>query len=85
MYEILHLKIIKELIRCLTEGEIRGAGLDVFANEPDVPEELFGLDNVVLSPHSTTFTVESFKDLPQLWWANFFAISSSLGSSNFGC
>ncbi|XP_016164135.1 uncharacterized protein LOC107606606 [Arachis ipaensis] len=41
----------KELVQCLMEGEIRGAGLDVFENEPNVPEELFALDNVVLSPH----------------------------------
>ncbi|KAI9182447.1 hypothetical protein LWI28_025476 [Acer negundo] len=67
----------QELVRCLMEGEIRGAGLDVFANEPDVPEELFGLDNVVLSPHSATFTVESFKDLQQLVVGNLDAYFSN--------
>ncbi|GFY99595.1 D-isomer specific 2-hydroxyacid dehydrogenase family protein [Actinidia rufa] len=41
----------KELVRCLVQGDIAGAGLDVFENEPEVPRELFGLANVVLSPH----------------------------------
>ena len=38
------------LVRELVSGRIR-AGLDVFANEPNVPEELLALDNVVLLPH----------------------------------
>ncbi|MBA0862770.1 hypothetical protein Goshw_012573 [Gossypium schwendimanii] len=31
----------KELVQLLVRGELRGAGLDVFENEPDVPQELF--------------------------------------------
>jgi glyoxylate reductase len=38
------------LVRELVSGRIT-AGLDVFAGEPDVPQELLGLDNVVLTPH----------------------------------
>ncbi|GAB4861861.1 hypothetical protein Ancab_037117 [Ancistrocladus abbreviatus] len=53
----------KELVRCLVEHEIAGAGLDVFENEPSVPKELFALDNVVLSPHRAVFTSESFHDV----------------------
>ncbi|KAL3571909.1 hypothetical protein D5086_025813 [Populus alba] len=53
----------KEMVRCLVHGEIAGAGLDVFENEPDVPKELFELDNVVLSPHRAVFTPESFMAL----------------------
>ncbi|KAG5563436.1 hypothetical protein RHGRI_006004 [Rhododendron griersonianum] len=41
----------KELVRFLALGDIGGAGLDAYENEPVVPRELFGLDNVVLSPH----------------------------------
>ena len=41
------------LVRELVSGRIR-AGLDVFAHEPHVPEELFGLPNVVLVPHLGT-------------------------------
>ncbi|KAJ8749023.1 hypothetical protein K2173_013466 [Erythroxylum novogranatense] len=56
----------KEMVRCLMEGEIAGAGLDVFENEPDIPADLLALDNVVLSPHCATFTSESLKDLSEL-------------------
>ncbi len=39
------------LVRALTDGTIAGAGLDVFADEPNVPAELRALDSVVLAPH----------------------------------
>ena len=39
------------LIEALHQGTIRAAGLDVFADEPHVPEALIALDNVVLLPH----------------------------------
>ncbi|KAI9182634.1 hypothetical protein LWI28_027380 [Acer negundo] len=47
-------------------GEIGGAGLDVFENEPNVPQELFAMDNVVMSPHNAAFTTESFMALCDL-------------------
>ncbi len=39
------------LVEALVQGRLKGAGLDVFANEPQVPEALFKLENVVLQPH----------------------------------
>jgi lactate dehydrogenase-like 2-hydroxyacid dehydrogenase len=39
------------LIDALQTGKIRGAGLDVFRNEPRVPDALKKLSNVVLTPH----------------------------------
>ncbi|KAF5952974.1 hypothetical protein HYC85_010918 [Camellia sinensis] len=71
----------KELVECLVEGEIGGAGLDVFKNEPNVPKELFGLDNVVLLPHRAAFIEESFFYCSQLVIANleaFFGIDHFL-------
>jgi len=47
------------LVRALKECRIGGAGLDVFENEPQVPAELMGLDNVVLVPHIGSATVET--------------------------
>jgi glyoxylate reductase len=46
------------LVAELVSGRI-SAGLDVFAHEPHVPEELYGLDNVVLTPHIGSSTVET--------------------------
>ncbi|MHA6327167.1 2-hydroxyacid dehydrogenase [Roseivivax sp. CAU 1753] len=47
------------LIAALRSGQIRGAGLDVFAQEPHVPEPLRSLENVVLLPHLGSATAET--------------------------
>ena len=46
------------LVDELVSGRI-SAGLDVFADEPRVPERLFDLPNVVLTPHIASATVET--------------------------
>ncbi|XP_071715994.1 hydroxyphenylpyruvate reductase-like isoform X2 [Rutidosis leptorrhynchoides] len=56
----------RELVYALVEGRLGGAGLDVFENEPNVPEELFGLDNVVLVAHVGSATVETGKAMADL-------------------
>lgn len=47
------------LIPVLRERKIFGAGLDVFENEPHISPELMKLDNVVLSPHNGTGTIDA--------------------------
>lgn len=47
------------LVSALVDGRLAGAGLDVFADEPQVPEVLVGLDNVVLLPHVASGTVQT--------------------------
>jgi hydroxypyruvate reductase len=47
------------LVAALKDKRIAGAGLDVFENEPKVPEELWSLDNVVLLPHIASATRET--------------------------
>jgi lactate dehydrogenase-like 2-hydroxyacid dehydrogenase len=47
------------LVDALVNRTIAGAGLDVFAAEPRVPEALLGLDTVVLQPHAASATNET--------------------------
>ena len=51
------------LVKVLQEGRIGGAGLDVYEFEPDVPQTLRDLDNVVLLPHLGTSTQEVRVDM----------------------
>lgn len=54
------------LVTCLQENGIAGAGLDVFASEPSIPEALFALENVVLQPHNASGTWETREAMGQL-------------------
>ena len=47
------------LAEALRSGHLAGAGLDVYPAEPNVPEELLGLENVVLLPHLGSATREA--------------------------
>ncbi len=47
------------LIAALRDGTIRGAGLDVYEAEPQVPEALKAMENVVLLPHLGSATEET--------------------------
>jgi hydroxypyruvate reductase len=53
------------LVRALSEGRLGAAGLDVFENEPQVPDALLGLDNVVLTPHIASNTEETMRAMGQ--------------------
>lgn len=54
------------LLHALENNIIAGAGLDVFENEPFVPEAFLALDNVVLQPHVASGTVETRRAMAQL-------------------
>ncbi len=54
------------LIGCLKDGTLGGAALDVFEQEPNVPQELIALDNVLLLPHIGSATRETRKAMEDL-------------------
>jgi lactate dehydrogenase-like 2-hydroxyacid dehydrogenase len=58
------------LVAALRERRLGGAGLDVFADEPHVPEALWSLDNVVLQPHQASATVETRLAMGEMVLAN---------------
>lgn len=49
----------KALVRALKRKEIAGAALDVFENEPRLTPGLTSLDNVILTPHIASATIEA--------------------------
>ena len=64
------------LIEALRSGTIAGAGLDVFENEPDVPQALRDMDNVVLTPHIGSATSQTRRAMAELAYANLDAVLS---------
>ncbi|ATM85246.1 MULTISPECIES: 2-hydroxyacid dehydrogenase [Yersinia] len=62
-----------ELIQALQQQEIGGAGLDVFADEPNVPQALIEMDNVVLLPHIASATKETRIQMSDIVFSNILA------------
>ena len=58
------------LVAALEAGTIKGAGLDVFADEPHIPAALMTMDNVVLLPHVGSATRETRQAMGDLCKAN---------------
>lgn len=58
------------LVDLLQSGGLGGAALDVFVDEPKVPEALFALENVVLSPHQGSATYQTRDAMGALLVAN---------------
>jgi lactate dehydrogenase-like 2-hydroxyacid dehydrogenase len=56
----------RALIDALRDGKILSAGLDVFADEPHVPEELLAMEHVVLLPHIGSGSIATRAAMAQL-------------------
>jgi lactate dehydrogenase-like 2-hydroxyacid dehydrogenase len=62
------------LCEALAAGRLGGAGLDVFADEPRVPEILLTMENVVLEPHIASATVQTRTAMADLTVDNVIAV-----------
>jgi hydroxypyruvate reductase len=58
------------LVAALADKTIAGAGLDVYAKEPHVPDALTAFPNVVLTPHIGGHTLESHVAMQDCVMAN---------------
>ena len=58
------------LITCLQNGDLGGAALDVFDDEPRVPAALMAMDQVVLAPHMASGTHDTRRAMSDLVLAN---------------
>ncbi len=54
-----------DLKKALEKGDVAGAGLDVFAQEPALDNPLFGMDNVIATPHLGAATSEAQEKVAQ--------------------
>ncbi len=50
------------LVKALKDGTIKGAGIDVIEDEANEKSDLFGLENVVITPHAAFISEDSFYD-----------------------
>ena len=59
------------LVAALKEGRLGAAALDVFADEPNVPQDFFGLeDKLILQPHQASATHDTRRAMSQLCMDN---------------
>jgi lactate dehydrogenase-like 2-hydroxyacid dehydrogenase len=61
------------LVKCLQDGSLGGAGLDVFEDEPRASEALFAMEQVVLAPHVGSATHETRNEMGRLTVDNLLA------------
>ena len=63
------------MISALEDGLIAGAGLDVYEQEPVVPDALIAMENVTLLPHLGTAALEVRQDMGNMALANVIAFT----------
>jgi len=72
----------RDLIEALRAGQLAGAGIDVFDNEPNLNPELVGLANVILTPHIASATWEARDKMGELAIAAILDLSSGKKPQN---
>ena len=72
----------KELVNLLKEHHLAGAALDVFEFEPSVTEELKYMDNVVLTPHIGSATLETREKMSMMAAENLYKVLNNLPCEN---
>lgn len=70
------------LIAALSEGQIGGAGLDVYEFEPAVPDALMAMENVTLLPHLGTAALEVREDMGRMALDNVIAVADGRPAPN---
>jgi lactate dehydrogenase-like 2-hydroxyacid dehydrogenase len=65
------------LVDVLSKGELGGAGLDVYEDEPNVPDALKSMDNVVVLPHIASATMETRRAMAKLVLDNAEAVATT--------
>ncbi|MGC1331060.1 NAD(P)-dependent oxidoreductase, partial [Pseudomonas sp.] len=78
-------KLVNEadLVAALQAGTLAGAGLDVFVDEPNVPEALFSREDVVLQPHRASATVQTRTRMGEMVVASL--VDTFAGKRAVGC
>lgn len=71
----------KALVEALRKKQIRGAAIDVFESEPKVPKGIKELDNLVITPHIGSASMEARDQMAELAAQNIIAILSGKGSA----
>lgn len=72
----------KALAKALKEKVIAGAAIDVFEKEPEVYQDLLGLDNIILTPHIASGTKETRSKMSELAADNIIAALSGQEPQN---
>ena len=70
------------LIAALKDGQIAGAGLDVYEFEPAVPDALLAMENVTLLPHLGTAALEVREDMGRMALENVIAVAEGRPAPN---
>ena len=70
------------LTEALRTGVLRGAALDVYENEPKVTEGLSELDNVVLTPHIASASIEARSAMAEVAAKNIIAVVAGAEAPN---